>query len=230
MSRRLLSWGFLLITAVAASWSLPASARSEDPVKEIVKKVEARYKKVVDLTADFNQTTTVKGFTKALESSGRLYLKRPGKLRWDYLAPTLEQIFVDNDRVQFYVPEHKQALTGLLSKMADSQAPLKLLQGVGRLDAHYLVTAAPSRAKGEGGLPLLALTPLAGGPDQPKIVIEVDPASYLLRRVELHDVSGNVSNFVFSKIRVNSGLKEELFVFAIPKDVEVVPAPTLSGP
>jgi outer membrane lipoprotein-sorting protein len=77
---------------------------------------------------------------------------------------------------------------------------------------------------------LLALTPLAGGPDQPNIVIEVDPASYLLRRVELHDVSGNVSNFVFSKVRVNSGLKEDLFVFVIPKDVEVVPAPTLAGP
>jgi outer membrane lipoprotein carrier protein len=230
MNLRLRLWGLALIALVSGILSLPESVRAGDPLKDIVKKVEARYKRTTDLTADFAQTTTVKGFTKALESSGRLYLKRPGKLRWDYLAPTLEQIFVDNDRVQFYVPEHKQVLTGLLSKMTDSQAPLQLLQGVGRLDAHYRVAPAPSGAKGDGGLPLLALTPLAGGPDQPKIVIEVDATSHFLRRVELHDVSGNVSNFVFTKIRANSGLKDEMFVFTVPKDVEVVAAPTLAGP
>ena len=227
---RLLLWNLVLFTVMMAQGGLPVSARAGDPVKEMVKNVEARYKKTTDLTADFTQTTTVKGFTKTLESAGRLYLKQPGKLRWDYLEPTLEQIFVDNDHVQFYVPEHKQVLTGRLSKMADSQAPLQLLQGIGRLDSHYLVTAAPARGKGDGELPLLALTPLAGGPDQPKIVVEVDTASHFLRRVELHDVNGNVLNFVFSKVRANTGLKDDTFIFTVPKDVEVVAAPTLAGP
>jgi outer membrane lipoprotein-sorting protein len=58
----------------------------------------------------------------------------------------------------------------------------------------------------------------------------VDAASHFLRRVELHDVSGNVSNFVFTKIRANNGLKDEVFAFTVPKDVEVIAAPTLSGP
>ena len=227
---RFLAWGLVMITVPMAGWGLPVDAGAGDAVQEMVKKVEARYMKTTDLTADFTQTTTVKGFPKGIESAGRLYLKRPGKLRWDYLDPTLEQIFVDNDRVQFYVPEHKQVLTGQLSKMADSQAPLQLLQGIGRLDSHYLVTPAPAGAKGNGGLPLLALTPLVGGPNHPRIVLEVDATSYFLRRVELHDVNGNVSNFVFSKIRANTGLKDETFVFTVPKDVEVVPAPTLAGP
>jgi len=230
VSIRLHTRSLVLVGVVMAQWGLPASVWAGDPVQEMVHKVEARYKKTTDLTAEFTQTTTVKGFTKALESAGRLYLKRPGKLRWDYLEPTLEQIFVDNDRVQFYVPEHKQVLTGQLSKMADSQAPLRLLQGIGRLDAHYLVTPVSPGVRGDGGLPLLALTPLAGGPDQPRIVVEVDAASHFLRRVELHDVNGNVSNFVFSKIRANTGLKDDVFVFAVPKDVEVIAAPTLAGP
>jgi outer membrane lipoprotein carrier protein len=199
-----------------------------DPIKDIVTKVEARYRATNDLTADFNQTTTVKGFATALKSGGRVYLKRAGKLRWDYLEPNLEQIFVDNDQVQFYVPEHKQVLTGQLSKMADSQAPLQLLQGVARLDKHYAVAAVPEGAKGR--LPLLSLTPLRGGPDQPRIIAEVDPESYYLRRVELHDVNGGVSNIVFSNIRANSGLKDDFFAFSVPADVEVVPAPKLVGP
>jgi outer membrane lipoprotein-sorting protein len=51
-----------------------------------------------------------------------------------------------------------------------------------------------------------------------------------LRRVELHDVNGGVSNIVFSNIRANSGLKDDFFVFAVPEGVEVVPAPKLVGP
>jgi outer membrane lipoprotein carrier protein len=225
-------WSGAAVTVIAFLFFIPGliQAAAEDPVKEIVNKVETRYRKATDLIADFTQTTTVKGFATALKSAGRVYIKRPGKLRWDYLEPNLEQIFVNNDRVQFYVPEHKQVLTGQLSKMADSQAPLQLLQGIGRMDKHYTVAALPGGAKGGGRLPLLSLTPVEGGEDQPRIVVEVDPDTYFLRRVELHDVNGSVSNFVFSKIQANTGLKDELFVFQVPKDVEVIPAQTLAGP
>ena len=79
---------FLLTTGTIAGAAV-------DPIKEIVSKVEGRYRATKDLMADFNQTTTVKGFATALKSAGRVYLKRAGKLRWDYLEPNLEQIFVD---------------------------------------------------------------------------------------------------------------------------------------
>src|SRR5437016_2038978 len=230
MTSRMLAGSVALAAlALGTAW-LAAPALAGDSVKDLVKKVEARYQKTTDLTAEFSQTTDIKGFAKPLQSSGRVYLKRPGKLRWDYLAPTLEQIFVDNDKVQFYIPEHKQVKVGQRSKWADSQAPLHLLQGVGRLDSDYHVTAAPDGAKGNGGLPLLRLTLLDGGPDHPRIVVEVDPGSFFLRRVELHDVNGNVSTFTFSAMRPNTDLKNELFEFTVPQDVEVVNAPRLAVP
>ncbi|TLY23521.1 MAG: outer membrane lipoprotein carrier protein LolA [Nitrospirae bacterium] len=230
MTRRTLARSVALaMLGLGIAW-LPAPVRAGDPVKDLVRKVEARYQKTTDLTAEFSQSTDIRGFAKPLQSSGRVYLKRPGKLRWDYLAPTLEQIFVDNDKVQFYIPEHKQVMVGQLSKLADSQAPLHLLQGIGRLDSHYLVATAPDGAKGNGGLPLLSLTLRDGGPDHPRIVVEVDPGSFFLRRVELHDVNGNVSTFTFGAFRPNTGLQDRLFAFTVPQDVEVVDAPTLAVP
>src|SRR5438105_15359685 len=196
MTRRAFAGSVALAALTMGTAWLPVPAGAGDPVKDLVRKVEARYQTMTDLTAEFSQSTDIKGFAKPLQSSGRVYIKRPGKLRWDYLVPTLEQIFVDNDKVQFYIPEHKQVMIGQLSKMANSQAPLQLLQGVGRLDRHYLVAVAPDGAKGHGGLPLLSLTRPAGRPDQPRIVVEVDAATHYLRRVELHDVNGNVSTFV----------------------------------
>jgi outer membrane lipoprotein carrier protein len=230
MTGRQFAWGLALAAFLFGGAGLPGAALAGDPVKDLVRKVEARYQKITDLTAEFSQITTVRGFASALKSAGRVYLKRPGKLRWDYLEPTLEQIFVDNDKVQFYIPEHKQVLNGQLSKMANSQAPLQLLQGIGRLDEHYVVTSAADGAKGNGGLPLLHLTLPDGGPDQPRIVVEVDAATHFLRRVELHDVNGNVSAFVFSAIKANTGLKDDLFAFTVPKGVEVIAAPALAVP
>src|SRR5256885_15802346 len=130
--------GSVALAALARgpAW-LAAPARAGDPVKDLVKKVEARYQKTTDLTAEFSQTTDIKGFAKPLQSSGRVYIKRPGKLRWDYLAPTLEQIFVDNDKVQFYIPEHKQVMIGQLSKLTNSQAPLQRVPVTCTLDALY---------------------------------------------------------------------------------------------
>ena len=230
MTRRSFAWRLALAVFVLGGACLPDAGHSADPVKDLVKKVEARYQKTTDLTAEFAQTTSVRGFASAIKSAGRVYLKRPGKLRWDYLEPTLEQIFVENDKVQFYIPEHKQVLNGQLSRMANSQAPLQLLQGIGRLDEHYLVALTPDGARGNGGLPLLSLTLPDGGPDQPRIVVEVDAATHFLRRVELHDVNGNVSTFTFSALKANTGLKDDLFVFTVPKGVEVITAPTLAAP
>jgi outer membrane lipoprotein carrier protein len=230
MTRRPFARRLALAAFLIGGACLAGPALAGDPVKNLVKKVEARYQKTTDLTAEFAQTTSVRGFASTIKSAGRVYLKRPGKLRWDYLEPTLEQIFVENDKVQFYIPEHKQVLNGQLSKMANSQAPLQLLQGIGRLDEHYLVALTPDGAKGNGGLPLLNLTLPEGGPDQPRIVVEVDAATHFLRRVVLHDVNGNVSTFTFSAIKANTGLKDELFVFTVPQGVEVITAPTLAPP
>src|SRR5436853_5837454 len=214
---------------MGTTW-LPAPAGAGDPVKDLVRKVEARYQTMTDLTAEFSQSTDIKGFAKPLQSSGRVYIKRPGKLRWDYLAPTLEQIFVDNDKVQFYIPEHKQVMIGQLSKLTNSQAPLQLLQGIGRLDALYRVSQTSDGAKGQCGLPLLSLSLPDGGPEHPRMVVVVDPGSYFLRRVELHYMNGNVSAFTFSAFLPNTGLHDALFQFTVPQDVEVVNTPTLAVP
>src|SRR5947209_5697033 len=145
MTRRAFARGVALAAlALGTAW-LPAPACAGDPVKDLVRKVEARYQKTTDLTAEFSQSTDIKGFAKPLQSSGRVYIKRPGKLRWDYLAPTLEQIFVENDKIQFYIPEHKQVMVGQLSKMANSQAPPQRRPG-----------SAADRRRSGPGLPLPA--------------------------------------------------------------------------
>lgn len=218
--------------AWAADEALDEQARKE--VREIVKHLQARYEKTKDLQADFTQKTLIEGFERPVTSSGKVYIKKPGRLRWSYLSPAAEDIYVNRDDVKVYVPEHKQVLIGKLTQMASSKAPLELLQGAARLEESFEIEPTPGKGKGLGGIRLLTLMPKQNGSESGKtlqrIVLEVFPKTYFIRTVSLYELSGNVSTFEFSAPQANAGVNDELFELKLSPDVEVVRAPVLSAP
>jgi outer membrane lipoprotein carrier protein len=228
----------VLVALCGLVGALPVLASGEGKdVKEIqgvVKKLQARYQQTKDLQADFTQSTRIEGFATPLSSTGRVYIKKPGRLRWDYLDPNLEEIYVNRNDVMMYVPEHKQVLVGKLTQMAASQAPLQLLQGVAKLEEQFNIEPTPGGAKGRGGVPLLTLIPKPGEAESvrtiEKIVLELEPKTYFIKVVAIHEISGNVSTFQFENLTANTDLKDSLFEFQVPSGVEVVKAPALGPP
>jgi len=212
----------------------PVNEKALQEVREVVKQLQARYEKTKDLQADFSQKTKIEGFERPVTSSGKVYIKKPGRLRWDYLDPATEQIYVNQEDVKVYVPEHKQVLVGKLTQMAASKAPLELLQGAAKLDESFEIEPTRGRDRGVGGMPLITLIPKAKEQESTqnlqKIVVEVFPKTYFIRTVSLHEVSGNVAVFEFSNLKPNLGLGNEVFDFKTPADAEVVRAPILNGP
>lgn len=203
-------------------------------VRDVIKRLQARYEKTKDLQAEFTQKTTIEGFERPITSSGKLYIKKPGRLRWNYLDPSTEDIYVNQDDVKVYVPEHKQVLVGKLTQMAASKAPLELLQGAAKLEQSFDVQPTPGKGRGVGGIRLLTLLPKSREDEArrsiQRIVVEVFPKTYFIRTITLYEISGNISNFEFSSVESNVGLDDEIFNPKLPADVEVVKAPVLSQP
>jgi len=212
----------------------PADEKAAQEVREVVRQIQARYEKTKDLQADFTQKTRIEGFERPVTSSGKVYIKKPGRLRWDYLDPATEEIYVNQDDVKVYVPEHKQVLVGKLTNMAASKAPLELLQGAARLEESFEIEPTTGKERGIGGIRLVTLIPKAKEQETTRtlqrIVVEVFPKTYFIRAVSLHEISGNVATFEFSSLKANLGLGKEIFDFKAPPGVEVVKAPVLNGP
>ena len=226
----------LSVLFVLPAWAAdgPIDEKALKEVRDVVKQLQARYEKTKDMQADFSQKTKIEGFERPVTSAGKVYIKKPGRLRWDYLDPATEQIYVNQDDVKVYVPEHKQVLVGKLTQMAASKAPLELLQGAAKLDESFEIEPTTGSNRGVGGMPLITLIPKAKEHESTqnlqKIVLEVFPKTYFIRAVSLHEVSGNVAVFEFSNLKPNLGLGNEVFDFKTPSDVEVVRAPVLNGP
>ncbi len=241
---RKLNWPYLLASVLVCSWSLfplltlAAGGESDEKalqeVQEVVKQLQARYEKTKDLQADFTQKTTIEGFERSITSSGKVYIKKPGRLRWNYLDPSVEDIYVNRNDVKVYVPEHKQVLVGKLTQMAASKAPLELLQGAAKLDESFNVVPTPGKGRGVGGVRLLTLLPKSqegeAGRSLQRVVLELFPKTYFIRTISLYEVSGNVASFEFSSLQSNIGLSDALFELKLPADVEVVKAPVLGAP
>jgi outer membrane lipoprotein carrier protein len=226
----------LSVVLIVPAWAAdgPSDDKALQAVREVVKQLQARYEKMKDMQADFSQKTKIEGFERPVTSAGKVYIKKPGRLRWDYLDPATEQIYVNQDDVKVYVPEHKQVLVGKLTQMAASKAPLELLQGAARLEESFEIEPTPGKDRGVGGTPLITLIPKAKEQESTqnlqKIIVEVFPKTYFIRTVSLHEVSGNIAVFEFSNLKPNVGLGNEVFDFKVPPDVEVVRAPVLNGP
>jgi len=159
-------------------------------VREVVKQLQARYEKTKDLQADFTQKTTIEGFERPITSSGKVYIKKPGRLRWNYLDPSVEDIYVNRDDIKVYVPEHKQVLVGKLTQMAASKDPLELLQGAAKLEESFDIEPTPGMGRGVGGIRLLTLLPKSrqgeAGRSLQRIVLEVFPKTYFIRTISLY--------------------------------------------
>ena len=174
-----------------------------------MKRLQARYEKTKDLQADFTQKTTIEGFERPMTSSGKVYIKKPGRLRWNYLEPSAEDIYVKEMMLKYMCRSTSRSWSGNSLTWLRPEAPLELLQGAAKLDASFDAEPTPGKSRGVGGIRLVTLVPKsheaeAHGTVQ-RIVVEVFPKTYFIRSLSLYEVSGNVSNFEFSSLQSNIG-------------------------
>ena len=214
-----------LVLTVAGVLALAAgvtAAPTLPTLEEAVSALEQAQRRVTDLKAPFRQAAHNKALNQTLDARGTLYLKKPGRLRWEYQTPTPQEIVSDGTRLWIYTPELRQvnvsAAPAALAGPAGS-----FLQGLGQVrehfDARFLNPAQPTDAD---GLVVLDLAPKRPQPLLARLIVSVDPRSWLVRQAILHDELGNTVTVRFGETVVNSGLSDGLFVFVPPPGVAVV--------
>ena len=214
--------GLRLIVTLAGLLALAAVASAAPTLDEAVNALEQAQRRVTDLKAPFRQAALNKALNQTVEARGTLYLKKPGRLRWEYQTPTPQEVVSDGTRLWIYTPELKQV--NVSAAPAALAGPTgSFLQGLGQVrehfDARFLNPAQPTDAD---GLIVLDLVPKRPQPLMTRLVVAVDPKSWLVRQAVVHDELGNTVTVRFGDTVVNSGLSESLFIFVPPPGVAVV--------
>lgn len=150
------------------------------------------------------------------ESSGRVYLQRPGRFRWDYTEPFPQLIVADGQRVWLF-DQGLEQVTVRPQSQALGSTPAALLASTQPVDESFVVTELDTR---EDGSAWLALEPRDSAGSFESIRIGLGEQG--LRAMELRDSFGQTTRIEFSDLGRNPRLDPALFQFTPPAGVDVI--------
>jgi outer membrane lipoprotein carrier protein len=201
-----------LLPAVAANPTLDVHA--------IAQAVDNRYNHLRTLQAEFTETYRGAGIERT--ESGSLWLKKPGKMRWEYRSPKEKLFLSDGKDAWFYLPGDRQVRRSSVKKLDDLRSPLGFLLGKTRLEKELDgLSAAPDVTPTTAGNVVLRGVPKAMADRVNEVVLEITP-DYHIARIQFEEADDSVTEYRFSEQKQNAGIADQLFRFSPPAGVEVV--------
>ena len=148
---------------------------------------------------------------------GELFLRKPGRMRWQYTAPAGKLFVSDGKFLYSYTPQDNRAEKMKMKEADDLRAPLAFLLGKLHFaddfrefrahpeDAGVYITAIPKSDK----LPYTEISFLAA-PDN------------AIRRLEVKGQDNSLLEFVFDNEKKDPAIQEALFRFEPPAGAEYI--------
>ncbi|MCP4445135.1 MAG: outer membrane lipoprotein carrier protein LolA [Myxococcales bacterium] len=212
---------------------VPAPTKAQD----IIGKVQNFYNTTNSFTASFSQTVRNTTFSKLKMSIGKVYILKPGKMRWDYKndpashkrgGPKVSRSFISDGKHLWAVMHknkqfYKESLDGSALPVAVS-----FLMGTGNLLNDFNVTMEKAGKFGSKSDILLLLTPKVPSARYKKLWLVVDPSNYAVKQSVVLNTKGDTNSIVFSKVVLDSGkLRKGHFIFneAANKDYSHIKPP-----
>ncbi len=197
-----------------------ATASPAPDVDAIAKAVDAHYDHLHTLQAEFTEIYRGAGMDRT--ESGTLWLKKPGKMRWEYRSPREKLFLSDGKDAWFYVPGERQVRRTAVKKLDDLRSPLAFLLGKTRLEKELQgLSLAPDLKPLAAGDVVLRGVPKALADRVSQVLLEISPESWITR-ILIEEVDGSVTEYRFTDQKENVEVSDRNFQFVPPDGVEVI--------
>ena len=207
--------GIVIRLLLLVSLALPTMA-ADTGLNTLLKGVEQHYNRAQTLQVHFVESYSVQGRARKSES-GDLTLRKPGRMRWDYMEPSGKLFVSDGKDVYLYTPEAHRVEKTKLKASEDMRAPLAFL--LGKLDfakefrdfemkpesAGYLITAKAKTDK----LPY------------DRVQMLVTP-QFEIQRLVVNGQDLSILTFQLDGEKLNPPVNDALFKFQMPAGATLV--------
>jgi outer membrane lipoprotein carrier protein len=190
-------------------------------VQTVVKKLQTRYDSTRGFRADFTQAVESATLGQKVETHGKVFFKKPGRMRWEFVDP--EQLLVSDGKFFWlYQPKDKQVIKTPFAQAFRSSSPASFLLGVGRITKDF----TPSVQTQSATTYSLRLTPKKDPEAIGMLDLEVDAKTFDILQATITDPLGNTTRVRFANIDRKSPPDESLFRFAVPDGVDIIATPS----
>jgi outer membrane lipoprotein carrier protein len=197
-----------------------AAAASAPEVHSIAQAVDDHYNHLKTLQAEFRET--YRGLGSERTESGTLWLKKPGKMRWEYRSPKEKLFLSDGKDTWFYLPGDRQVRRISVKQLDDLRSPLAFLLGKAKLEKELEgLSLASDISPSDAGNTVLRGVPKALAGRVTQVILEVTPG-HLISRIKVEEVDGSETEYYLSEQKENLELSDQRFRFEVPSGVEVI--------
>ncbi len=211
------------LLALAAAWGFAQGTLAPSPALsagEAADRMQLALRAVTTLRARFEQLHYSMSVSEPLRETGDVFLQKPDRMRWVYQDPQ-DKVFLYKEGVlEMYLAEDKQLTRTPVSKEALETDIFGLFLGTAPLGELYAVedSVFPTTA---ARVRQVKLTPRTEG-EFSHLLLEIDPATWLPRRVIFLEWAGNKREFVFSQVRTGVRIPARTFTLKVPPDTEII--------
>jgi outer membrane lipoprotein carrier protein len=226
-------WGKLLPTQARVRVAQAPTAPT------ILAGVQKFYAGISHVSAKFRQEVKNQTFGRSDISDGKLFIAKPGKMRWEYLAKktkkskaSIAKSFISNGSYLYVVDhENKQVIKKDLQKNLLPTA-VTFLYGKGDLAKDFDPTIDTSGTYGAKTDHVLKLVPKVASVQYKFLYLVVDPATFRVKESIIVDGANNTNHFRFYEPDFESTVKDSSFEFSpsTVKTYRVIDGDAADGP
>jgi chaperone LolA len=208
----LVGLAFGLVLCITHAWV----ARADEPAEKVLEQVKEKYEDIQDAEIRFSQKVKFSMTNIEQENKGTLIFKKGNKYRVEFDEQT---IVTDGETVWSYSPSRHQVLVDRFKLDERAMTPERVLV---QAPTDYTSSLLGKEKLGKIDAVILKLVPRDENAMVTAMKIWVNEQDWMLRKVEISDLTGKLTTYTVSSIKVNTGIPDSRFVFQVPEGVEVV--------
>jgi outer membrane lipoprotein carrier protein len=203
--------------------ALVGVAHAEEPAATVVARVQRYYDATHELHARFDQQLQSPSRAPS-KASGEVWLKKPGKMRWDYAKPEKKLMVSDGATLWVYDPDDEQAYRQDLRGNA-LPAQVSFLLGEGKLDKEFDASLTQLDGLGPGDV-ALKMVPKVGTAAYRYLVFVVEGKTGQVKATVIYDQQGGTNRLAFSDVQQNKSVGDDKFKFSPPAGTHILRPPS----
>jgi outer membrane lipoprotein carrier protein len=185
---------------------------------QILDGIERRYDGK-GFTAAFFQESMLKAVQITDTAEGRLTVKRPGKMRWEYTIPEAQSIITDGHSMWIHRPADNQVMVGKAPEYFGGGKGAGFLSDIRQVRKSFTIQMQAAENQEYYRLKLIPVKPT---PELADIVISAAKGTFQIDQVVTHNSYGDETRIVLSNYQFNIDPDDAQFTFTIPKGADVV--------
>jgi outer membrane lipoprotein carrier protein len=194
------------------------AAGSDPTLEQILEHVEKRYTNK-SFEAEFAQESTLKAMDITDFASGKIFVRYPGMMRWEYEKPEKQIIVTDGHKLWIYRPDDNQVTTGSAPAFFGDGKGASFLSDIKLIRRKFKISLENSN---DDFFYELKLQPQEKTLDVTDIQLSVTKNTFTVVRIITYNSYGDENRIELLNHQFDVELDDSLFSFEIPPGADVL--------